>query len=340
MEVSSLSESAKPTAIRYRPNRLGHVNLFVGNYEETCRFLWEICGLEATGLMPDIGSGFYSNGRTHHDIGFIELDGYHRFKAKRTYTIVEPESRGSGPGLNHFGWEMRTERDLVDAYHRALEHGISPRITNNGTSYSNYLFDPGGGQHQLYADNELDWRTAYTGGTVDLHRPANWTPGASSPSEEEMFTLDADIRKHPDKPVSPRGVTHAMILTGKFDDVYGFYNETLGLDGEIYTVEGRRISWLYPLEDRPAVILVEKAGLDADEMHHASFELWDDDDVDTIAERLEAAGAPPVARVKNPYKDSVFIANPDGLLFEFYKPLKPVSGEAIAQYEHDGLMGL
>ena len=344
MNVSEEGQAAPahiaPEPVRYRPYRLGHVNLFVGDYEKMCRFLTDVCGFEATGLMPDVLSGFYSNGRTHHDIGFIELAGYHRFKAKRTYTIVEPPSRGETVGLNHFGWEMRTERELVDAYDRATAAGLAPRITNNGTSYSNYLFDPGGGQHQLYADNELDWRTAYTGGVVDLHRPATWRPGENPPSDEEMFDRNPELRRNPDTPVSPRGVTHAMILTGDMDAGLAFYQDILGLTGTVHVHEGRRFCWLASGEGRTAVILVEKQGLSADQIHHAAFELWADDDLDRAAERLEAAGAPVVERVTNAYKDSLFIRNPDGIFFEFYKALKPIDDGAAAGIGQHGLFGL
>ena len=336
-DQTAVNEGKAP--IRYAPYRLGHVNLFVGNYHVTCRFLSEICGLEVTGLMPEVLSGFYSNGRTHHDIGFIELDGYRRFKAKRTYTIVEPPSRGETVGLNHFGWEMRTEKDLVDAYDRACAAGLSPRITNNGTSYSNYLFDPGGGQHQLYADNELDWRKAYTGGPVDLHRPASWQPGANPPSEEEMFDRNPPLRRNSDKPVSPRGVTHAMVLTGDMDATFDFYRDTLGLVGELQPGD-RRIAYMYSGEGRPAVILAEEPGLTADRLHHASFELWADDDVDQIAAKLVAAGAPPITRLTTPYKDSLFILNPDGIPFEFYKPLRAVDEGAFEEYRKHGLFGI
>lgn len=336
------STADRPVAeggVRYRPNRLGHVNLFVKDYAETCRFLKDVCGFAATGLIPDIGSGFFSNGRTHHDVGFIELAGYQRFKEKRTYEIVEPENRGEAPGLNHFGWEMRTEKDLVDAYERALAAGVTPRVTNNGTSYSNYLFDPGGGQHQLYADNELDWRVAYTGGVVDLHRPANWHPGRFPPSEQEMFQRTPAIRRDDKAPLSPMGVTHAMILTGDMDSALEFYCGMIGLTGAVYGTD-RRFAWLSAGEGPPAIILVETPTITADQIHHAAFELWPGDDLAAASARLAAIGVPTVARVTTAYKDSLFITNPDGIHFEFYRSLRPIDAGAAEGFVSHGLFGL
>jgi catechol 2,3-dioxygenase len=56
---------------RFRPRRLGHVNLYIGKYEPSLHFYREIAGLGDGWTRPAIGGGFLNNGASHHDIGFI-----------------------------------------------------------------------------------------------------------------------------------------------------------------------------------------------------------------------------------------------------------------------------
>lgn len=304
--------------VGYAPHRLGHVNLFVADMPQTCDFLHRICGLEPTALMSKIGSGFYSNGNTHHDIGFIEVAGYARFKAKRTYVIEEPEDRGMAPGLNHFGWEMENEAELVAAYHRAVASGLRPRITDNGTSYSNYLFDPDGGQHQFYADNVRDWRTVYTGGEADLHRTPVWHPDtASNPSTAPFYDPDPQIRRVEGAPLHPMRVTHASIVTSAHEEMRRFYTEVAGLRAVAERADGR-VLYLAGQSGRVDIILARiedaRRGL-----FQASFEVWPEDDLDDALRALERLSVPVIDYLTLPHKRSLTIAHPDGVRFEFFQ---------------------
>jgi catechol 2,3-dioxygenase len=304
-------------APRYAPRRIGHVNLFVSKCDQMCSFLTDVCGFEMTGLMSKSGSAFFSNGNTHHDIGFIELEGYRRFKAARPY-IQEPASRGTSVGLNHFGWEMEHEKALVDAYRRTLDGGEFPvpRITNNGTAYSNYIFDVEGVQHQLYADNLKDWRSVYTGGEVSLHRPPDWEPGASDPSTARNFDITPEIRRVEHAPLHPQRLSHATLSSRFFDDVLAFYDRFLGL--KRHPAQNESIAYLSGHASNLDLILVDSATASGPPgLKMVTFDVWPEDDLTKAHFDLQALGYSDATYLSLPHKTSVFLTTPDGILFEF-----------------------
>lgn len=314
-ELAKQETSASIGPVAYRPRRLGHVNLFVDNMEETCAFLHDVCGFEQTGILSKTRSAFYSNGNTHHDIGFIEANAYLEFR-KKYPDPSDPPGRGSKPGLNHFGWEMEHERALVDAYQRANEHGLNPRITNNGTSLSNYLFDPDGGQHQFYADEELDWRKVYTGGEVDLHRPASWVPGEKTPSTDRNYDPSPQLRRDLNAPLHPMRVTHGTLLTPNFLDMFTYYTEIAGLEPVFGGVKNG-VAYLKGAASHYDIILLQSDGSKG-ALHHASFEVWPDEDLDEAESRLARAGVEVLHRGDYPHKRSLCIEGPSGIRFEFF----------------------
>src|SRR5690606_35249262 len=94
----------------FRPRRMGHVNLVVGDLDESMRFYNAVIGFEESYRVIAIRGGFLSNGNTHHDIGMVESSG--------------PAGRGRKPGLNHLAFELETEVDLVEGYNRAIKDGM------------------------------------------------------------------------------------------------------------------------------------------------------------------------------------------------------------------------
>lgn len=302
---------------RYRPRRVGHVNLFVSSMRKTCDFLHDVCGFELTGVMSDIGSAFYSNGNTHHDIGFIEVAGYNKVKAKNPALAAQAVNRGSLPGFNHFGWEMASEKALVDAYNRAVAIGMKPRITNNGTAYSNYIVDDDGFQHQFYADNVLDWRTVYTGGEAQLHREATWVPGETPPSDELMVNENPEIRRVEGAAIHPARVTHAVIGVRNLERSAEFYREVAGLEYAHYDF-ANKIAYLRGGNSHYDVVLTQARNEREVGYHHASFELVEGEDVGQTVERLKARNIPIYADLDLPHKRSVIIQDEDGMLYEFY----------------------
>ena len=58
--------------LRLMPRRLGHVNLFVSDLEQSMAFYENVAGFHEIFREADIQAGFLSNGNTHHDFGLIQ----------------------------------------------------------------------------------------------------------------------------------------------------------------------------------------------------------------------------------------------------------------------------
>ncbi len=93
------------------------MNLFVSDLERSGRFYTNVCGFEEVFREPGISMIFLSNGNSHHDIGLMEVTTGARI-GKDGHVQVQP-GQGKTPGLNHLGFEMRTEAEMVDAWRRA-----------------------------------------------------------------------------------------------------------------------------------------------------------------------------------------------------------------------------
>jgi catechol 2,3-dioxygenase len=311
---ASVAQFTEAAPVRYRPRRVGHVNFFIDDLDRSVEFYTKICGFEITALETKIGAGFFSNGNTHHDIGVVEVKNYAELAKSRH---GETSARGYVPGLNHFGWEMANEKELVDAHFRAIEAGIEPRVTDQGTSRSNYVFDMDLMLHQFYADQIKDWRTVFTGGPTELHSNPPWTPGESEPSTDPRYDVDPEIRRVADAPLHPIRVTHGCIVTDDLAALREFYERTGGFDPVYETPDGALV-YLGGTASHYDLILAQSGTGTPAGFHHAAFELGADEDMDKAAEGLAERGVEVVKTADLPHKRSLIVADPDGTLLEFY----------------------
>ena len=311
---ASVAQFTEAAAVRYRPRRLGHVNFFIADLDRSIAFYTGVCGFEITALERHIGAGFLSNGNTHHDIGVVEVKNYEELAKSRH---GETSARGYRPGLNHFGWEMENEKDLVEAHFRALEAGIEPRVTDQGTSRSNYVFDMDLTLHQFYADQVKDWRTVFTGGDTELHANPPWTPGESEPSAEPRYVRDPEIRRVEEAPLHPVKVAHGCMVTDDLAALRGFYERTGGFEPVHETADGRLVH-LRGSASHHDMILAQSQGGTTAGFHHAAFEVAAAEDLDGAAAALEARGVDVVENLDLPHKRSLFIRDPDGTALEFF----------------------
>ena len=311
---ASVAQFTEAAPVRYRPRRVGHVNLFINDLDRSVEFYTKICGFEITALETKIGAGFFSNGNTHHDIGVVEVKNYEELAKTRH---GETSARGYVAGLNHFGWEMANEKELVDAHFRAIEAGIEPRVTDQGTSRSNYVFDMDLMLHQFYADQIKDWRTVFTGGPTELHSNPPWTPGDSEPSTDSRYDPDPEIRRVAQSPLHPIKVTHGCIVTDDLAALRGFYERTGGFDPVYETPDGALV-YLRGAASHYDMILAQSGGGTPAGFHHASFEFSADEDIDKAVEELAARGVDVVKTTDLPHKRSLFIVDPDDTRLEFY----------------------
>ena len=311
--------------VEFRPRRLGHVNLYVSELERSIAFYEKVCGIELVRREPDIRGGFHSNGNTHHDVGLIEVSrGVDRLGRDGKVQIAA--SRGTKVGINHLGWEMENEADLVAAYKRFRDQGgTALRLSDHIISHSVYVGDPDGNVHEFYADTIPDWRKVFNLEHEDLVT-SEWDPFAVPARTVANYPIDPPVRGVREAPLHPRKITGATFATSRFDDMYRFFTAVCGLSSVADITGGARIAVFAATSGQPDLTLVEVPKGERIGIRMFSFMLASDCDFTSTAGRLAALGVPGSRLVEDNERRSVIIHDPDGFQIEFCWPRK---GDAV-----------
>lgn len=299
---------------RFRPRRLGHVNLWVSDLERSIRFYEDVCGIELVRRERDILIAFHSNGNSHHDIGIIEISrGKDRYG--RDGTLQIPKTRGTQIGLNHLGWEMENERELVDAFSRARACGFPiGRTLDHVISHSVYVTDPDGNGHEFYADEMRDWRSIYNLDVED-EVTAVWDPLAKPPKQDANYNVDPPIRRVQAAPVHPSHLIGARFATRNYDAMKDFFVSVGGLEVVSETSTPRRECTLAGALGRADVTLAEADASEPTGLRSFRFRLDEAIDPALLEKKLQAAGVDATAGTGN--GPALVIRDPDGFAIEF-----------------------
>jgi catechol 2,3-dioxygenase len=291
-------------AARFAPRRLGHINLFVSDLEQSIDFWWKSAGIELIRREPAIRAGFHGNGNTHHDVGMIQAaQGVVR---GRDGTEQPSSRRGERPGLNHLGWEMTSEGQLVEALRRATGAGVKLSHTvNHQISHSAYLSDPDGNYHEFYADIIPDWRNIFNLEHEDLVTQ-QWDWRRTTQPVGSCYPVDPPIRRVADAPLHPLRITHVRLVARDYASMFEFMVSVAGLR---IVAEAEGVALLECSVQGLAMVLLSSRWDLQPGLHSASFELADADSVPAGALRSEG-------------KESVILNGPDHLLVEFYRRLR------------------
>ena len=310
-----MAATTETDEVRFGPRRLAHANLFVGHFDRSMDFYTKLVGLELVRLEPGIGAGFLSNGNTHHDVALMQIspeakvgqDGYVQVQA----------SRGRRPGLNHFGWEMESEAELVAAYHRALEAGVRiHRTTDHQISHSVYLFDPEDNLNEFYADATANWRSIFNLDREDLVSN-HWDPDSVRSSKEPKYAANPEIRRVEGAIFHPLRITHGVIIARDFERVRDFYTGVAGLQSMLEDEE-RTFVKLGGRTGRFDLAIFAANGSTQPGLHHIALELADETEFDRAENALSDRGVQPELRLDLPEKCSLFTADPNGMRVELY----------------------
>lgn len=286
--------------VKFRPRRLGHVNLSVSNLERSLAFYTRVLGIEEVRREPDIKAGFLSNGNTHHDIALVEVG------------VLTTQA-----GLNHLGWELENEVELVEAYQRAQQVGLKiDFLANHQISHSVYISDPEGNGHEFYADTMNDWRTIMRPDRSDMIT-SEWTPGEPFPDPEPKYNPHPEIRRMEDAVFHPKRVAQATFAVRDLEKMARFFIEVGGLEEADRATAGSRVVLRGTLPGQD-LTLMQAGGGQPTGLHHFSFEMVNEKDLDQAEVELQKAGIKPELRVNNETRRSIFLRDPDSFLVEFY----------------------
>jgi catechol 2,3-dioxygenase len=304
--------------VEIRPRRLAHVNLYVGELERSISFYERVAGIELVRREPGILGGFHSNGNTHHDIGLIEIS-RGKDRVGRDGKVQIAATRGTAVGLNHLGWEMENEAELVAAYHRLQEAGVPIfRSFDHLISHSLYLADPDGNVHEFYADAVPDWRQIFNLEHEDLVT-SNWDPLAATPNAIANYPVDPAIREVAAAPLHPRNITGVTIATHRFDAMKQFFMGIGGLSLESGTQNGERRATLSGSIGQPDLTLCEVSADEPVGLRLCSFLLTDNNDIELAITRLKELGLPSPRLTEEGTRRVVRVKDPDGFEMEFYR---------------------
>jgi catechol 2,3-dioxygenase len=218
--------------------------------------------------------------------------------------------------LNHLGWELENEVDLVAAYERCLKAGLEKiHCSDHVVCRGVYLRDPDGNMHEFYADIFKDWRDTLA--KVDIS--PEWTPGNPRPVAERNYDPNPKIRRVEEALFHPRCITHAAIVAADFDAMLRFFTEVGGLE-EIQRGPNNAYSILGGTLRGPDLALFPAGPGRPPGLHHIGFVVDDEKDLRESERRLKERGVEPVVQVEHATKRAVFIRSEDGLLLEFYSP--------------------
>lgn len=296
----------------FRPRRLGHVNLWVESIPVSEVFYNTCCGLTVEFTEPDLIASFLGTGATPHDLGMIQkTNGVDRYG--RNGLLQLPGTIGRDVGLNHLAWELESEAVLVEAFRNLKADGIPTDITvDHQVAHSVYIFDPDDNYNEYYCDTVKEWRRVL-GGPMDL-LTSHWDPLAGTPFTDGRYDEDPQWDVVESAPLHPKRVTHAVLETANLDGLRDFYTRIGGL--RVVAEEGG-VCYLGGSLPGYACNLVLVAA-DGPRYHHASFELADEAELEASLERLRAAGVAVDGETDLPWKRSLFLRDPDGMLSEWY----------------------
>lgn len=292
------------TADLFQPRRLGHVNLFVSDYEKSAAFYNQIVGFEEVYRQPDNQASFLTNGNTYHDLALTDIRSKYATKDQK-------------PGMFHWALELETERDLVDGYDRALASGVEFEfIMDHDVARSVYKKDPDGNLVEIYADVEKDWRAVRTG--IIIKEKPKWIPGVTSvPLTEKNYPQDPDLVVVHSAVFHSKKIAHVALVADDFEKMFSYYTDIIGLKPMAGGPDGD-CAVLHGTASNADLTLYRKSGALPPSLHHVGFEVWSESDLNSSKEKLEKAGIKIEREIDHPARRSIVIKDPDGLLLQFF----------------------
>lgn len=305
MNVATIpAATAQASGPCFQPRRLGHANLFVGNYERAFDFYNRVAGFEEVYRQPDVPASFISNGNTYHDFGLTDLSSRYAPPGQR-------------PGLFHIALEVETEVDLVDGYRRALAQGGQFAFCqNHDVAHSLYQYDPDGNMVEVYADVFEDWRAARHG--VISGKKPEWIPGVTTvPVAQPMYPKNPPLRQVPDSVFRARRVTHVGIVAEKYEEMLAYYTCYIGMKQLAGSASGDWVLLGGTAADYGLTLYRRKGAMERG-FHHVGMEVGSEADLDRARRLLPEHGVSLEREIEHPTRRALTILDPDGIRLQFF----------------------
>ena len=301
----------------FRPRRIGHTNIFVGDLDRSMAFYRNVIGIEEAWRRENICAGFVTNGNTHHDVGMVD--------------IVNPQFHDRRPDLFHVAFELETQLDLKRGYDRAVAEDRPIRFTyDHEISQSLYTTDPDGTLVEIYADTEWRWWEDRYLERPPERMPNNvWKPGDTPPSTDIHYEPDPVFRRVESALFHPLKITHMVQVCEDFEAAYDYYTGFVGLSPRLGGRDDRFAALGGTCGGRD-LTLFRAAGARAPGFHHHGFVVADADELERSIGRARAAGIAIESDIDHPSRRSVVVRDPDGLRCQLYAERSGGSGDTGA----------
>ena len=302
--------------VDFNPQRLGHVNLYVGDLDASTEFYTNIAGIELVRREPTIDAIFLSNGNTHHDVALMQCRGGAVRKGRDGY-VQASSFRGEVPGLNHLAWEMHSEAVLIEKLKAGTANGLEIKFSaDHLISHSAYIEDPEGNYHEFYADVTEDWRSIFNPDREDLVT-ANWDwQNIEAPLGSLRSDTD-DKRRVESALFHSRCVSRAVIAVEDLEYNNAFLTAVAGLT----LIEQADSVAAYRAEVSAYDLLIVSADTVA-RPGLVGFSLLVEDEADLKASisKADEKDIELASVIDAGHKMSAVVNDPDGLAVEFYHP--------------------
>ena len=220
--------------VKISPTRIGHLNLFVSDIEASAAFYRDICGFREVFREQAISMIFMSNGNTHHDLGLMEIT-----PGERRGRDGFKHSASKTPGLNHLGFEMDNEADLVEAYERARRADVRiNNATDHQISRSIYVRDPDGHMFEFYADSIEDWKGFYANNVGSLIS-GPWEPDLDKADRVSRTNREPEFHRDTAAAMQARNVAYAGVPVRDLAESLEFYVNVFGMSISFKDIDGR-----------------------------------------------------------------------------------------------------
>ncbi|WP_076866004.1 VOC family protein [Bradyrhizobium mercantei] len=315
MQGNTDLQQLEPRSAPFRARRLGHVNLWVSDYERAYDYYRNVLGFEHAYTQPNIKGAFVTNNNTYHDFALSDVTSH-----------LAPA--GQKTGLGHFAFELRNEVDLADGYRKAKESGAEfAWLSNFEVARSAFRADPDGNFAEVYADVVPDWRAVRSGVVhkkthTDKQRVqagAKYIPGETfEPVSEEFYPTKPEILIVKEALFHPKRTAHVSLITKDHEAMYDFYTGYLGL----VPFFGDRSSDFVILggthSDGDDVVLHRPLDGVEPGLHHIGIEVIDVDKLDSAKAELAKRDIKIDSETRHPAREALTIIAMDGIRMQFF----------------------